>query len=248
VLTLSSRHGVRDFVLFDNLVNVGPRYLERFCRLLCDARAGLQWTDSCRPTGIGDELAAAMRESGCLLLNFGVESGSDRVLARMAKGFDAASVVRTLRATHRAGILNRVNLIAGYLHERSEDVEATVRLLETLGEEIDLIGCFQGFYLFPGMEIDPAEAGIRLRGGTDRLLTGQLTVAYDELPGPRWEQKRQAIEATRRRILESITALGIRSEERIREHDLFYLGRRYDKARLKRYLFASSEVAPPGQR
>jgi hypothetical protein len=240
LLRLAERHAVRDFVLLNNLVNVGPRYLERFCRLLIDARAGLQWTDSCRPTGISAELGAAMREAGCLLLNFGVESGSDRILGRMRKGFDAASIVRTLRATHRAGILNRVNLIAGYLHEREDDVQDTLRLLETLRDEIDLIGCFQGFYLFPGMELDAREAGIALRGTTDRLVTGQLTVSYDELGGPRWEQKRETIEATRRRILAHIDSLGIRSEERIREHDLFYLGRRFEKARLKHYLFRSS--------
>jgi len=89
------------------------------------------------------------------------------------------------------------------------------------------------------MQLDERETGITLRGSTDRLVTGQLTLAYDEIGGSRWEQKRLAIEATRLRILERIEALGIRTEERIREHDLFYLGRRFDKARVKRYLLAS---------
>ena len=239
LLRLAERYHVRDFVLLNNLVNVGPRYLERFCRLLIDARADLQWTDSCRPTGISPELAAAMREAGCVLLNFGVESGSDRILARMRKGFGAASIVGTLRATHRAGILNRVNLIAGYLHEREDDVRGTLGLLETLRDEIDLIGCFQGFYLFPGMELDEREAGVALRGATDRRVSGQLTASYDELGGARWEDKRAAIEATRLRILAHVERLGIRSEERIHEHNLFYLARRFDKARLKHYLFRS---------
>jgi radical SAM superfamily enzyme YgiQ (UPF0313 family) len=58
-----------------------------------------------------------MRESGCLLLNYGAESGSDKILTLMKKGLLSRDIVETLRNTHRARIINRVNFIAGYLHE-----------------------------------------------------------------------------------------------------------------------------------
>jgi hypothetical protein len=257
LLALSERHGVRDFVLLDNLVNLGPRWLARFCRLLVDARAGLQWTDSCRPTGIDDELAAAMREAGCLLLNFGAESGSDAVLARMNKGLGRADILTTLRATHRAGILNRVNLIAGYFHETAADVDLTISMVEELADEIDLIGCFQGFYLFPGMGVDPEREGIVLREGFDRLRTGQLTLAYDEIGGLRWEEKRELIHASRERILGRIEALGIRTIDKVDEHDLFWISRAFgDKAITRRHVlrppeasaFERAALAPGGQR
>ncbi|UQA60192.1 B12-binding domain-containing radical SAM protein [Polyangium aurulentum] len=241
LLRLSERYGVRDFVFLDNLVNVGPRLLERFCRLLIDSKAGLQWTDSCRPTDISAELAAAMREAGCLLLNYGAESGSDKILTLMKKGLLSRDIVETLRNTHRAGIINRVNFIAGYLHETEEDVDATIGLVETLAEEIDIIGCFQGFYLFPGMGVDPAQAGITLRPELDRLKTGQVTLAYDEIGGMRWEDKRDAIDASRNRILARMEDLGIRTLDKINEYDLFWMSRRFDKATVTRYLLE----APP---
>jgi radical SAM superfamily enzyme YgiQ (UPF0313 family) len=226
LLALRDRHGVRDFVFLDNLVNVGSRWLERFCRLLLDARAGIQWTDSCRPTGISPDLAKLMREAGCLLLNYGAESGSDAVLERMKKGLTSADIRSTLRATHAAGIVNRVNLIAGYLHETPADVDLTIGLVEDLATEIDVIGCFQGFYLFPGMGVDPDHERIVLREGLDRLKTGQMTMAYDEIGGLRWEEKKDAIDASRNRILARIGELGIRTIDKIDEHDLFWLSRR----------------------
>lgn len=254
LLALSERYGVRDFVFLDNLVNLGAKWLERFCRGLVDSKAGLQWTDSCRPTGIGPELAALMRESGCLLLNYGAESGSDAILERMQKGLGRADILSTLRATHGAGIVNRVNLIAGYFHETDRDVDLTISLVEELEEQIDVIGCFQGFYLFPGMGVDPARENIVVRDGLDRLKTGQTTMAYDEIGGLRWEEKRDKIDASRNRILRRIEELGIRTIDKIDEHDLFWISRTYrDKALTRRYLLRDPDpraneraLLPPG--
>ncbi|MRG92847.1 B12-binding domain-containing radical SAM protein [Polyangium spumosum] len=258
LMALAERYGVRDFMFLNNLVNVSPRLLERLCRRLVDAKAGLQWTDSCRPTDISAELAALMRESGCLLLNYGAESGSDKILELMKKGLLARDIVETLRSTHRAGIINRVNFIAGYFHETTEDVDATIHLVETLAEEIDIVGCFQGFYLFPGMGVDPEKAGIVLRPAFDRLKTGQVTLAYDEIGGLKWEDKRDVIDASRNRILVRMEELGIRTLDKINEYDLFWMSRRYDKATVTKYLLEvpprpvgrrnQAPVAPGGQR
>ncbi|MBK9266024.1 MAG: radical SAM protein [Polyangiaceae bacterium] len=236
LLAFTERYGVRDFMFLNNLVNPSPRLLERFCRRLVDSKANIQWTDSCRPTDISADLASLMRASGCLLLNYGAESGSDKILELMKKGLLSRDIVETLRNTHRAGIINRVNFIAGYFHETDADVDATIGLVETLAEEIDIVGCFQGFYLFPGMGVVPEDAGIVLRPGLDRLKTGQATLAYDEIGGMLWEEKRDKIDASRNRILARMNDLHIRTLDKINEYDLFWLSRKYDKATVTRFL------------
>ncbi|HHH31391.1 MAG TPA: radical SAM protein [Polyangiaceae bacterium] len=237
LLALRDAHGVRDFVFLNNLVNLSPKWLRSFCERLIAAGADLQWTDSCRPTNIDTELAELMAKAGCLLLNFGAESGSDAVLARMKKGLKRADIIKTLRATHEAGILNRVNLIAGYFHETDADVDLTISLVEELNDAISLIGCFQGFYLFPGMGVDAHSEDIELRGGTDRLETGQVTLMYDELGGLAWEDKRAQIDRSRNRILAAIEEQGIRTIDKIDEYDLFWLARTFrDRELTARYV------------
>lgn len=236
LMAFTEKYGVRDFMFLNNLVNPSPRLLEKFCRRLVDSKANIQWTDSCRPTDISAELAMLMRASGCLLLNYGAESGSDKILELMKKGLVSKDIVDTLRNTHRAGIINRVNFIAGYFHETEEDVNATIGLVETLAEEIDIVGCFQGFYLFPGMGVDAEDAGIVLRPGLDRLKTGQATLAYDEIGGMKWEQKRDMIDASRNRILGRMNDLHIRTLDKINEYDLFWMSRQFDKATVTRFL------------
>lgn len=236
LMTLAEKYGVRDFMFLNNLVNSSARWVEKFCRRLVDSKANLQWTDSCRPTDISSELAMLMRASGCLLLNYGAESGSDKILELMKKGLLSKDIVDTLRNTHRAGIINRVNFIAGYFHETEADVDATIGLVETLAEEIDIVGCFQGFYLFPGMGVEPEQANIVLRPGLDRLKTGQVTLGYDEIGGLKWEEKRDRIDASRNRILARMEALEIRTLDKINEYDLFWMSRRFDKPTVTRFL------------
>ncbi len=247
LLALSERYHVRDFMFLNNLVNSSAKWVEKFCRRLVDSKANLQWTDSCRPTDISAELAMLMRASGCLLLNYGAESGSDKILELMKKGLLSKDIVQTLRNTHRAGIINRVNFIAGYFHETEADVDATIGLVETLADEIDIVGCFQGFYLFPGMGVEPEKAGIVLRPGLDRLKSGQTTLAYDEIGGLPWEQKRDTIDASRNRILARMEALQIRTLDKINEYDLFWMSRRFDKATVTRFLLQVTRP-PVGRR
>ena len=86
------------------------------------------------PSGCTDELARAMAEvpGVCDHLHLPVQSGSDRVLARMRRGYTAgdylASVAR-LRARVPTLALT-TDVIVGFPGETEEDFEATRRLME----------------------------------------------------------------------------------------------------------------------
>lgn len=237
---LSDRHETECFYLLDPTLNLSRRFLSGFVDALLQTGRRLSWTDSARAHRIDADLARGMSEAGCVMLSFGVESGSDAVLARMKKGFTAAEAGEALEATHAAGILNRVNLIAGFFHERDEDVDATLGFLERHHHAIDVIGCFQGFYLFPGMGIDAEAMGVRLREDHDVLPLGQRTLTYDEVGGPTWPEKRRRIAESHARVAARLDALGVFRRDTIDEHDLFFLARLFpDKARRKRFLIES---------
>jgi hypothetical protein len=240
MVALSERHETECFYLLDPTLNLSRRFLSGFVEALLKTGRRFSWTDSARAHRVDADLARGMREAGCVMLSFGVESGSDAVLARMQKGFTADEAAQSLEATHAAGILNRVNLIAGFFHERDEDVEATLGFLDRHHQAIDVIGCFQGFYLFPGMGIDAEAMGVRLRDEHDVLPLGQRTLTYDELGGPEWPEKRRRIEESHARVAARLDALGVFRRDTLDEHDLFFLARLFpDKARRKRYLIQS---------
>ncbi len=70
------------------------------------------------------------RKSGMVRLTTGMESGSKKVLSKMAKGTDPDTTSRFLLDARTAGISVRITLIIGYPGENSDDVNETSSFLE----------------------------------------------------------------------------------------------------------------------
>lgn len=77
-----------------------------------------------------DELIYKLRQKGCRMLRFGLESGSQRILNLMNKGTDVSVAASILQKLHIAGILTHVYLMFGYFGENSADREETLHFLE----------------------------------------------------------------------------------------------------------------------
>lgn len=79
------------------------------------------------------ELLENVKESGCNILNYGVESGSNKVLKDMKKRINAQGMERAIRQIYEAGIPARGNFMFGFPTETEEDFEQTLQFLERNG-------------------------------------------------------------------------------------------------------------------
>lgn len=147
-----AKHGVREVTLLgQSVMNYGRAnqvwgdsgisgqagFLEPFPRLLeaVSAVPGIlrvRFTSG-HPSGCTDELVRAMRDlpQVCHHLHLPVQSGSDRVLARMRRGYtrsDYLGAVKRLRAAMPDFVLT-TDVIVGFPGETEEDFEATRSLM-----------------------------------------------------------------------------------------------------------------------
>ncbi|SNS11913.1 Radical SAM superfamily enzyme YgiQ, UPF0313 family [Humidesulfovibrio mexicanus] len=118
----------------DETFMANPKRIREFCRAYMDSGIGLPWGCGLR-TNIADlETLRLMREAGCTEIQYGVESGSARVLKRMNKHVTPADNLRAIRETQAAGINRGVSVMFGYLEETKDDVRATIDLLMEANE------------------------------------------------------------------------------------------------------------------
>ncbi len=80
-----------------------------------------------------------LRESGCIMLKLGIESGSQTVLEQMQKGITIALVSKALKALHEAGIATYVYLLFGTPAETYEEAKKTLQFVITHQEQIDFL-------------------------------------------------------------------------------------------------------------
>jgi hypothetical protein len=135
---LALRYGVARFHLTDNAVPVPV--LEAMASRREDLR-GLSWHGFARfeRAFLRRDLADGLAESGCRLLQLGLESGSQRVLDRLGKGTRLDEAAAILSILGKAGIRSYVYVMLGTPGETEEDAEKTLAFLERHAGEIDYL-------------------------------------------------------------------------------------------------------------
>ncbi|MCX6710461.1 MAG: radical SAM protein [Candidatus Woesearchaeota archaeon] len=71
-----------------------------------------------------------MKEAGCYQMQFGIESGSERMLSLMNKRLNLSAARETLSACDRLGIETVAFFIMGYLGETQEDLGKTIHFIK----------------------------------------------------------------------------------------------------------------------
>jgi len=123
---LHGRAGVDLFLFQDEFFVSGKRQVMEFCNELRTRPLEVQWKAFGRVNLVDEEMMQAMAGTGCVELRFGIESGSDRVLRQIKKGFTSA---QSLEVVPKAvGIFPRVDtfFVWGFPFETMDDFHQTL--------------------------------------------------------------------------------------------------------------------------
>jgi radical SAM superfamily enzyme YgiQ (UPF0313 family) len=93
---LNREAGVDLFLFQDEFFMSGKKQVMDFCRELTNSGLDIKWKSFGRVNLTDVEMMQAMADSGCVELRFGIESGSDRILNIIKKGFTAADCVELI--------------------------------------------------------------------------------------------------------------------------------------------------------
>ena len=132
---LTSRHRPVLIHLLDNALS--PALLTGLAR---DWR-GVPWYGFARVT---DQLAdldfcRALKKSGCVMLQLGVESGNPRILEKLQKGIDLEVASQVLKNLKKAGIAAYVYLLFGTPAETEKEARETLHFAARHSEEIGFL-------------------------------------------------------------------------------------------------------------
>ena len=82
-----------------------------------------------RADTINKELLKEMKDSGCFMLSFGVESLEQRVLDKVNKKVKVSQIEKAIRLSREAGIEVMAHIIVGLPGQTEESVKKTVEKL-----------------------------------------------------------------------------------------------------------------------
>lgn len=120
-----------DIVWFiDSLINGNPNELRAFALALKNKNLDVKWTGYARCDGrMNLEYLQDLKDGGAIMFNFGVESGSQKVLDDMAKGVTIQEMEQNFIDCKKVGIYAATNWIVGFPTEDYQDYADTMTFL-----------------------------------------------------------------------------------------------------------------------
>lgn len=141
---LSLDYSVRDFLFYDDLFVGNKARLLEICELLARKDLKITWSCCARVDYVKPDILKIMKKAGCWMIEYGVESGSQKVLDFMKKGVNIEQIMQAMRWTREARIMAKGNFIFGNILETKESLKESIDLAIKAGMDY-----FQHTFLTP---------------------------------------------------------------------------------------------------
>jgi radical SAM superfamily enzyme YgiQ (UPF0313 family) len=148
---LVSKFHVREIDIIDDNFTLIPERAEKICDELIKRRYDLIWKlgNGIRADRINEQLIRKMKDAGCYLIAFGVESGNPEILKGINKGETLEDIKKAVRLCKKYGIETEGFFIIGNLGDNEKTIQETINF----AKKLDLnIAQFQVFIPIPGSE------------------------------------------------------------------------------------------------
>ncbi|WP_435008742.1 B12-binding domain-containing radical SAM protein [Tundrisphaera lichenicola] len=137
-LVYLAEHDVHNVLFLADLFTYNKKGVLELCDLIIERGLKVRWTCNSRVDTLDEEMVVKMKQAGCWLIAFGIESGSQKVLDNVKKDAQVEDAVRTINLCHRHGVKTWGYFIIGLPGETKETVRETIDLAKKIPLDIAL--------------------------------------------------------------------------------------------------------------
>lgn len=145
-------HGARYFQIEDETFGVNKHWTNQLLDLILrkSLNKKISWAANSRVNLADLKIYKKMKEAGCGLLGFGIESGNQDILNSIHKGIKLEKAERAIATARQAGIRTSAFFILGHPNETPRSVRDTINFACKLNP--DMV-CFGMMIPYPGTKI-----------------------------------------------------------------------------------------------
>jgi radical SAM superfamily enzyme YgiQ (UPF0313 family) len=158
-------YNIKHFSITDSAFNGDITVLEGLCDLLSTEPLGVSLSGlAIARKEMDTSLLRKLKQAGFIRIEYGIETGSEKVLKAMGKPFTIKEAEKVLRATHDQDIETCIYLLVGFPNEMDEDFNDTERFLIRNKDYISRIRSINPLYVMAGSPLhkNPEKFGILL--------------------------------------------------------------------------------------
>lgn len=123
---LKEKYKADSIQFFDETFTINRKRVIELCDKIIGERLDLVWSCFTRVNLVDKELLRKMKQAGCYLIFYGLESGVQRLLDLIQKDIRLEHAERAMKITHEAGIETWASFMLGLPSETREEAEQTI--------------------------------------------------------------------------------------------------------------------------
>ena len=144
---LQKEYKIKHIDFYDDNFVVFRDRLKKFCQYIIENKLDLTWTCLSRVNHINKDVLKLMKQAGCKKLEFGIESGNQKILDFEKKDISLEQVRKAVNLAHNQGIETAGFFILGHPLETKETLNQTINFAKNL----DLDDAFFSYMVpYPG--------------------------------------------------------------------------------------------------
>lgn len=147
---LIENHKIDAFQVDDDEFDIDRARVLKLCELLRINRLNLKWSHFSRINIVKEEVLKTEKDSGLQLVEFGVESGSPRMLHFLNKGQTVEQITSVYGMCKKLKIRTSALFMIGLPTESMNDLMSTIRLIKSINPYISLCTIYRPY---PGTEL-----------------------------------------------------------------------------------------------
>lgn len=139
IIEVSKKYSLDYFKFVDATWNTSSRFIDKvteFCEEKQRRGFDLPWEANIHAAFATKEMFRKMKDAGCVLINIGCESGSQKILNDMKKGVTVDKVKQVFQWGREVGLERRSFFLIGMPNETEEDLRATEQLIDDIQPDI----------------------------------------------------------------------------------------------------------------
>jgi len=144
------KYGVKQLMFKDSDFTLNKDWVREICSEINKQNIKITWTCNTRVDLVDEELFKIMKKSGCYMISFGIESGSQRILDVMRKGITIEQIKTAISFCRKTGIEAMGYFMIGNPTETENEARETIRFSQKLGLDLATFGTTAAY---PGTEL-----------------------------------------------------------------------------------------------
>ena len=151
IKVLINTYGAKEITFSDSLFGAQKEWVFELTELIKKEKLNITWSCNTRANVVSKETLKAMKDAGCWMVYYGIESGDPEILKIINKGETVEEIRQAIKWTNEVGIQSWGSFMFALPGETPESATKTINFAKSLGLDFasfHLTTPFPGTYLF----------------------------------------------------------------------------------------------------